>query len=174
MSETDTSNPSLDPRTAEVLRVVQRAKGMVANADPASSPPDSERSSALPRGVHSTGAPADQEAAQNLLLSWRALETALVTATKMLSDGQRSQDRTVQELRGSVQGLKQQADALAGRRARSVAHVAAWGVLLAILITAVAALSWRTQAVASSTHAILEQILDNQARAQAAKSGKRR
>ncbi len=41
MSETDTSNPSPDPRTAEVLRVVQRAKGTVnAELAPTFRPPD--------------------------------------------------------------------------------------------------------------------------------------
>ena len=174
MSERETADTNPDPRTAEVLRIVQRAKGSVANAGPASAPPASDRSSGLPRGVRSTAAPPVQDLAENLLLSWRALETALVTTTKTLADVQRSQDRAVQELRGSVQAFRQQADALAGRRAQSATRVAAWRVLLAFLITATAALSWRTQAVAVKTHAILEQILENQARAQAAKSGKRR
>jgi len=80
----------------------------------------------------------------------------------------------VRELRESVQGLKHQADALAGWYAWGARRVAEWCVILGLLVAAAVALSWRTHAVALGTHAVLEQILESQARAQAARSGKRR
>ncbi len=111
---------------------------------------------------------------ERLASSVRFLETALVAATENLTAFQRGQDRTVRELRESVQDLKHQADVLAGWHAWGARRVTAWGAILALLVAGAVALSWRTNAVVLTTHAILEQILENQARAQAAKSGKRR
>jgi hypothetical protein len=167
MSEPETANKCPDPRTAEVLRALARARGMVANA---------ARSSELPpiREVPSNGGSASQDVAERLASSVRLLETAFVAATQKLTESQRSQDRSVCELREAVKDLKRQAAVLAGWHAWGTRRVAAWGVILGLLVGAAVALSWRTHAVALSTHAILEQILDNQARAQAAKSGKRR
>jgi hypothetical protein len=175
MSETETANTSPDPRTAEVLRALQRARGMVANAGPLSSAPVAARSPELPplREVPSNGSRASQDL-KSLASSVRFLETALVTATQKVTDFHRSQDRAVRELRESMQGLKHQTDALAGRHARGARRVAAWGAILGLLVAAAVALSWRTHAVALSTHAVLEQILENQAQAQAARSGRRR
>ncbi|HUL79786.1 MAG TPA: hypothetical protein VL691_21145 [Vicinamibacteria bacterium] len=104
----------------------------------------------------------------------RILERALATAIERQADCQRSQDRAVRELRQSTQGLKHRADILADWYAWAVRRVATWGLLLGLLSGAAAALAWRANKIAASTHAILEQILDNQARAQAVKSGKRR
>jgi hypothetical protein len=102
MSETEATNTSPDPRTAEVLRALQRARGMVANAEPHPL-----------RGVTSNGGPAAQDVAESLVSSARFLENALVNATEKLTELQRGQDRAVRELRESVQGLKHQADVLA-------------------------------------------------------------
>jgi hypothetical protein len=52
--------------------------------------------------------------------------------------------------------------------------VAAWAVVLTLSIAAGVALAWRAHALAQSTHDILQQILENQTGAQAAKGGKRR
>jgi hypothetical protein len=52
--------------------------------------------------------------------------------------------------------------------------VTAWAMVLALFLAAGIALAWRAHALAQSTHDILEQILENQTRAQAAKGGKRR
>jgi hypothetical protein len=176
MGETETASTSPDPRTAEVLRALQRARGMVANAGSLSSAPVAARSPELPplREVASNGGRTSQDVVESLASSVRFLETALVNATDKLADFQRSQERAVRELRESVQGLKHQADVLAGWYVWGARRVAAWGVILALLVAAAAALSWRARAVVLSTHAVLEQILENQARAQAAKSGRRR
>jgi hypothetical protein len=158
MSETETANTSPDPRTAEVLRALQRAKGMVANAGPLSLAPVAARSPELPplREVPSNGGRTSQDVVESLASSVRFLETALVTATEKLTDFHRSQDRAVRELRESMQGLKHQTDALAGRHARGARRVAAWGAILGLLVAAAVALSWRTHAVARSTHTVLE------------------
>lgn len=175
MSEPEDAK-SPDPRAAEVLRALQRARGMVVNAAPLNSAPVAARSPELPplREVPSNGGRASQDVVERLASSVRFLETALVAATERLTDLQRSQDRTVRELHESVQGFKHQADVLAGWHAWGTRRVAAWGVILGLLVGAVVALSWRTRVVALSTHAVLEQILENQARAQAAKTEKRR
>jgi hypothetical protein len=47
-------------------------------------------------------------------------------------------------------------------------------VVLALVLAAGIALAWRAHAVAQRTHDILQQILENQTKAQAAKGGKRR
>jgi hypothetical protein len=166
MSETETANKRPDPRTTDVLRALQRARGMVA---------DAARSSELPplHEVPSNGGRASQDVLERLASSVRFLETALGAATEKLTDLQRSQDRAVRELHEAVQGLKHQADVLAGWHAWGTRRVAAWGLILGVLVGAAVALSWRTHAVALSTHAVLEQILENQARAQAAKIEKR-
>ena len=56
----------------------------------------------------------------------------------------------------------------------SALRVAAWAVVLALALAAGFALAWRAHVLAQSTHDVLQQILENQAKAQAAKSGKRR
>jgi len=167
MRENETANKRPDPRTTEVLRALQRARGMVA---------DAARSSELPplREVTTNGGRASQDGVERLASSVRFLEAALVAATEKLTDFQRSQDRTVRELHEAVQGLKHQADVLAGWHAWGTRRVTAWGVVLGLLVGAGVALSWRTHVIALSTHAVLEQILENQARAQATKSEKRR
>jgi hypothetical protein len=167
MSGPEKASTNLDSGTADVLRALQRARGMVATG--ASRAPET-----VPRAWPADGGPPSQEVLETLASSVRFLETALVTASQKLSDFQRSQDRAVQELRGSVQDLKRQADVLGGGCAWGARRVATWGTILALLVAGGVALSWRTHAVAASTHAVLEQILENQARAQAAKSGKRR
>jgi hypothetical protein len=111
---------------------------------------------------------------ERLASSVRFLETALVAATEKLADFQRSQDRTAREFHEAVQGLRHHAAVLAGWHAWGTRRVTAWGVILGLLVGAGVALSWRTHVVALSTHAVLEQILENQARAQAAKSERRR
>jgi hypothetical protein len=176
MSETEATNTSPDPRTAEVLRALQRARGMISSAGSLSSAPAPERSRellALCEG-RSTGGPAEKDLVQTLSAAARILERALVTVTEKQADLQRGQDRAVWELRESLQALKQQADVLADWYAWAVRRVAAWGFILGLLVAGAVVLAWRTNSVAASTHAILEQILDNQARTQAVKSGNRR
>ncbi len=161
MSEAKKTGASPDPRTAEVLRALERARGMVASPD------------ALLRPLAADGH-SPQDVLETLATRVRFLETALATACEKLSDCQRTQDRAVQGLRESMQDLKHQADVLGGWYAWGGRRVTTWGAILALLAVGAVALSWRTYAVAISTHSVLEQILENQTRAQATKSGKRR
>jgi hypothetical protein len=174
MSESESAHGSPDPRTAEVLRALQRARGMMSNAGSPSCAPDRSRALLPLREERSNAGPAAQELVETMSATARLLERALVTATEKQVDLQRSQDRAIWELRESVQGLKHRADILAGSYAWAVRRVAAWGLILGLLVAAAVALSWRTNTIAASTHAIVVQILDNQARAQAVKSRKRR
>jgi hypothetical protein len=145
--------PSLDPRTAEVLRFLDRAKGTVAKTQMS---PNIE---ATAESVESTP---------------RVIEAVVAVAREMLADFQRGQDRAVSELRVSVDGLVRQADVLAAWRAWWTRQVAAWAVVLALVLAAGIGLAWRAHTLAQSTHDILQQILENQTKAQAAKAGKRR
>ena len=52
--------------------------------------------------------------------------------------------------------------------------MATWAVVLALVLAAGIALAWRAHAVAQSTYDILQQILENQTKARAAKAPKRR
>jgi hypothetical protein len=175
MSGPEEASTNPDPRTAEVLRALQRARGMVANGGPQVSVPGASRTpETLPRGLPANGGHSSQDVLESLASSVRFLETALVNAGEKLSDFQRSQDRAVQELRASVQDLKHQADVLAGWYTWGARRVTTWGAILALLVAGAVALSWRTHAVAVNTHTVLQQILENQARTQAAKSGRRR
>jgi len=168
---------SLDPRTAEVLRALDRAKGtIVKTALPTSFPSAANlvRDLRALREVLATTTPITEETAQSLVSSARALERVAVVPSEKLADLQRGQENAVSELRESVQGLRHQADALAAWRAWWARQVAAWGVVLALLFTAGMALLWRAHSLAQTTHDILEQILENQTQAKAAKGGKGR
>ena len=74
----------------------------------------------------------------------------------------------------SVDGLRRQADVLASWRAWWMRQVATWGMVLALVLAAGIALAWRAHALAQTTHDILQQILENQTKAQAGKAAKRR
>ncbi len=172
MSETESTNAIPDPRTAEVLRVVQRAKGTVsAELAPTFRPPDL---AVMLREALSNRNAGLQEGVESLASTVRGLEGVLVTSAEKAAEFQRGQERSLRELRDSVQGLKRQVDVVAGRQGWWARLVVAGGLILGLLFGGVITLCWRTRAVALDTHAVLVQILDNQARLQAAKSGKRR
>jgi len=175
MSETETNRTSPDPRTAEVLRVLQRAKGTVtAELAPTLRPPDLVDGIAMLREALSNRNTGIQEGVQGLVSSVRSLEGALTTSTAKAAEFQRDQERSVRELRDCLQSLKRQVDTLASRQAWWARLVVAGGLILGLLFAGVVTLSWRTRAVVLDTHAVLVQILENQARLQAAKSGRRR
>jgi hypothetical protein len=144
---------SLDPRTAEVLRCLDRAKGTI---------------------VKTQTNPSIEATAQSLDSTARVLERVVTMAGERLADFLRGQDGAVSELRVSVDRLIRQADALAESRAWWTRQVATWAVVLAMILAAGIALAWRVHAVAQSTHDILQQILENQTKAKAAKGGKPR
>jgi hypothetical protein len=145
--------PSLDPRAAEVLRFLDRAKGTIAKR-----PPD------LPI----------EAIAESLDSTARVLERVVAVAGERLADLQRGQDGAVRELRVSVDRLGRQADVFTAWRNWWTKQAAAWAVVLALALAAGLALAWRAHALAQSTHDVLQQILENQTKAEAAKSGKRR
>jgi hypothetical protein len=169
--------PSLDPRTAEVLRSLDRAKGTIARMEvPIASPSVANPAlelRALRDGLSET-TPNIEASAQSLDSTARGLERVVAVAGKRLADFQRGQEGAVSELRLSVDRLIRQADALAAWRAWWTRQVATWAVVLALVLAAGIALAWRAHAVAQSTYDILQQILENQTKAQAAKGGKRR
>jgi len=175
MSQTQSTNRIPDPRTAEVLRVVQRAKGTVnAELAPQLRIPDLADGLVMLREALSNRNAGVQEGVQSLVSSVRVLEGVLATSTEKAAESQRGQERSLRELRDSVQGLRQQVDTLARRQAWWATLVLAAGLILGLLFAGVLTLTWRTRAVALDTHAVLVQILENQARLQAVKSGKRR
>ncbi len=175
MSETETNHPIPDPRTAEVLRVVRRAKGTVnAELAPPQRPPDLADGLVMLREVLSNRNAGVQEGVQSLVSSVRVLEGVLATSAQKAAEFQRDQERILRELRDSLQSLRHQVDTLVRRQAWWTRLVVAGGLILGLLFAGVLTLSWRTRAVALDTHAVLVQILENQARLQAAKSGKRR
>jgi hypothetical protein len=144
---------SLDPRTEEVLRCLDRAKGTIAKTQTN---------------------PSIEPTAQSLDSTARVLERVVAMAGERLADFQRGQDGAVRELRVSVDRLVRQVDLLAASRAWWTRQVATWAVVLALVLAAGIALAWRAHAVAQSTHDILQQILENQTKAKAAKGGKPR
>jgi hypothetical protein len=144
---------SLDPRAAEVLRLLDRVKGTIAKRQP------DLTTEAIAESLDSTA---------------RVLERVVAVAGERLADLQRGQDGAVRELRVSVERLGRQADVLAAWRSWWTKQTAAWAVVLALALAAGVALAWRSHALAQSTHDVLQQILENQTKAQAAKSGKRR
>ena len=169
--------PSVDPRTAEVLRSLDRAKGTIARMEvPTASPSVANLAlelRALREGLSQT-TPNIEASAQSLERTARVLERVSTMAGERLADLQRGLDGAVSELRVSSDRLIRQADALASWRAWWMRQVATWAVVLALVLAAGIALAWRAHAVAQSTHDILQQILENQTKAQAAKGGKRR
>jgi hypothetical protein len=169
--------PSLDPRTTEVLRSLDRAKGTIAKTEvPTSSPSAANLARelrALREGLSQTS-PNIEATAQSLDSTARVLERGVAVGGERLADFQRAQDRAVRELRESVDRLIRQADVLAAWRVGWTRQVVTWGIALALVLASGIALAWRAHALAQSTHDILQQILENQTKAQAAKATKRR
>jgi hypothetical protein len=151
--KTEVASPNLDPRTAEVLRFLDRAKGTIAKTRPNLT-------------IEATAESLDSTA--------RVLERVVTMAGERLGDFRRGQDGAVGELRVSVDRLIRQADVLTAWRVWWMRQVATWAMVLALVLAAGIALAWRAHALAQTTHDILQQILENQTKAQAAKATKRR
>jgi hypothetical protein len=166
-----------DARTAEVLRALHRAKGMITEPDA----PTSSRSmetlgwelGSLREWLSKTS-PIVEEAARRLATTAAAFERAVLVPSAKLEDFQRSHDAAVRELREAVHALRRQADALAAWRAWWARHVAGFCLTIALLLACGIGFAWKAHTLAKSTHDILAQILANQESAQAAKAGKRR
>jgi hypothetical protein len=165
-----------DSRTAEVLRALHRAKGTIAATEVPSNSPSAETLAwelhAL-RELLSRTSPVVEEAAQRLASCAGILERAALVPNEKLAEVQRSQDSVVRGLREAVHGLRRQMDILPAWRTWWTRHAAAWALVLVVLFGAGIALAWRAHSLAQSTHDILAQILENQTKALAAKTGKR-
>lgn len=110
-----------DRHAAEVLRVLEKARGNLATPDV-----PTLRATVGPAGnevalrlVLSTADPAAEAAAESLVASARALsrrcreaptETIVVAATQKLADVQRAEERGLRELSESVQALRRQTE----------------------------------------------------------------
>jgi len=182
MSEAQDVFTTSDRRAAEVLRVLERARGNLAtpNIPTLRATVEPAGNEVAVRLVLSTASPAAEAAAESLVASARALETVVVAAAQKLADVQRAEERGLRELSESVQALRRQTDVLGAWRTRLGRHVGVWGLVLALLAGAGVALAWRSREIALRTQGVLEQILENQdqvraakAQAQAAKAGRR-
>jgi hypothetical protein len=165
-----------DPRTAEVLRVLSRAKGTVARVEASTGPtsalePTGE-AQVLREWLWRTTA-GNEDTAQSLAATSRLLERVVGAAGEKLGDLQRHQDVIVRELRDTAHELKRHADELAAWRAWWTRLMATWGLALALTVAGGIGIAWRAYRLADSTHDILEQILENHVKARADKSGKR-
>jgi len=165
-----------DARTAEVLRALHRAKGTIVGTGVPTSSPSTETLAWELRALRellSKTSPVVEEAAQRLASCAAILERAVIVPSEKLAGFQRSQDGAVRELREALHGLTRQTDVLPAWRAWWARRVAAWGLVLVVLFGVGVGLAWRAHTLARNTHDILEQILENQTKAQAAKAGKR-
>src|SRR5437773_12501128 len=109
----ETAARNLDPRTAEVLRSLDRAKGTIAKTEVPSSSASAVNLArelrALREGLSQT-TPNIEAAAQSLDSTARVLERVVTIASERLAQFQRGQDGGVSELRVSVDRLVRQAD----------------------------------------------------------------
>src|SRR5258706_7401120 len=125
--------PSLDPRTAEVLRSLDRAKGTIARMEVPTAAPSAANLArelrALREGLSQT-TPNTEAAAQSLDSAARVLERVVTMAGERLADFQRGQDGAVSELRVSVDRLIRQADSLVALRGWWTTQVAHFAVLV--------------------------------------------
>jgi hypothetical protein len=172
MSEPENVFTTSDRRAAEVLRVLERARGSLATPDGPTlrASVEPQQGEVAVRLVLSAANPAPEAAAENLLASGHALESLVVPATQRLADLQHAEERILREVTESLQVLRRQTEVLIAWRARLGSIVAAWGLILALLTGTGIAVAWRSREVALRTQGVLEQILENQAQLQAAKA----
>ncbi len=165
-----------DARTAEVLRALHRAKGTIAEPDPPTSPRSMETLGWELRSLRewlSKTSPIVEEATRRLAATAAVFERAVLVPSERLDNFQRSHDGAVRDLREAVHALKRQVDALAAWRAWWARNVAAFCLVIGLLLAGAIGMAWRAHTLAKSTHDILAQILENQERARTAKAGKR-
>jgi hypothetical protein len=166
---------SPDPRTAEVLRALNRARGTVGRVEVSTgstSPVEPIGESQVLREWLWRTTAGTEDTAQSLAATSRLLERLVGGAGEKLGDLQRHQDAIVRELRDTVHELRRHADELAAWRGWWTRLMATWGLVLALTVAGGVGIAWRAYRLANSTHDILEQILENQAKARADKSGK--
>jgi hypothetical protein len=166
-----------DARTTEVLRALRRAKGTLGGPEVATSFPSAETMvwelQALTTRLERTS-PVIEDLTKRLAACAGMLERVVLVSSEELGHFQRRQDDLVRKLRESAHGLKLAGEGLTTSRAWWTKHVCGWTLVLMVLLGAALGLAGRAYTQAQSTHDILEQILANQAKAQAAPAGKRR
>jgi hypothetical protein len=168
-----------DPRTAEVLRALERARGTLVDTKGLGASRLSERAAAvlvhdirLLRDALSKAALLPAEMEERMAASTRALERSLSAPRAALTELQRRYECLSSELAEAAQRQWREADRIAAWHAWWRRRLAAWTLVLASLLVVVGALAWRAHSLAQSTHDILQQILENQAKAQSAPPGK--
>jgi hypothetical protein len=112
------------------------------------------------------------EMAQHLASSTRDLQRSLAVPGAALADLQRTYECLARGLGDAAQRQWQQTDRLAAWHAWWRRQLAVWTLVLGALLVVVGALAWRAHSLAQSTRDILQQILENQTKAQSAPSGK--
>lgn len=172
MSEVQNVFTTSDRRAAEVLWVLERARGNLAMPDgPAlRATVQPQPGEVAVRLVLSTANPAAEAAAESLVASAHALESVVVAATQKLADLLHTEERILRELTESLQASNRHTEVLGAWRSRLGSQVAAWGLILALLTGTGIAVAWRSREVALRTQGVLEQILENQAQLRAAKA----
>jgi hypothetical protein len=166
-----------DARTAEVLRALHRAKGTIVEPDPPTNSRSMETLGWELRSLRewlSRTSPIVEEATRRLAATAAVFERAVLVPSEKLDTFQRSHDDAVRDLRETVHALRRQVDALAAWRAWWAKNVAAFCLVIALLLAGGIGLAWRAHTLAKSTHDILAQILENQERARTAKGEKHR
>jgi hypothetical protein len=168
--------PNPDPRTAEVLRALSRAKGTVGKTEVTVGPPSREELVGELHGLREwlwRTTPLTDDTAQSLASTARVLERAVGVAGEKLADLQRHQEAIVRELHDTAQDLRRHAAELVAWRAWWTRLMATWGLVLALTLAGGLGIAWRAYRLADRTHDILEQILENQAKARVGKEAKR-
>jgi hypothetical protein len=175
LAEAATRRP--DARIAEVLQALHRAEGTIAGSDVPTGSPSTETLAWELRALRewlSNTSPIVEEAARRLGSCVGAFERVVVVSNEKLADFQRSHDCAVRQLHEAAHALRRRADVLAAWRAWWARYVAAFCLVIALLLAGGIGLAWSAHTLAKRTHDILAQILENQEKAQAAKAGKRR
>jgi len=168
-----------DPRTAEVLRGLERARGTLIDSKSLGASRLSEGAAAilvheirLLREALSKATLLPGEMAERMAAGTRALERSLSAPRAALTELQRRYECLASELGESAQRQWRAEDRIGAWHAWWRRRLAAWALVLGALLVVVGALAWRAHSLAQSTHDILQQILENQAKAQSAPSGK--
>ena len=143
-----TTASAADPRTAEVLRALERARGTIAQSD----------------------GPTVDLRSESLL---EALTSEVVALREERSRAASSADEITRRFADSTRSLERQAGVVAARLNQQRKQIAILSVVLLFLLLAGGPYLWDAHRLAQGTHDILQQILENQTKAQSAKGARR-
>src|SRR5260370_13343472 len=131
-----------DPRTAEVFRALERARGTVTKTEEPGAKAWERAIAVLQNEVHALreglakATPLPDEMAQRLASSSRVLERSVVVPSEKLADFERRLEGAMRELRDSAQGQRRQTDLFAAWHAWWKRQVTVWAVVLGLLLFA--------------------------------------